>query len=214
LEAWPHERPEAQWEIEMKRSKDASKMGSASIQYVAFLRGMNLGNRRLEMSRLRELFEALGYDDVATFIASGNVIFSTSERDVKKLESRIAKHLEKSLGYRVDTFVRTLDEVEAIARSTPFPEDGGEGITIHVGFVHDELGADVTRGLLAARSSVDEFRVEDREYYWLCRIRTPDSKVWASREVKALSLPTSTMRNMSSIRKLVAKHTGSDKKSE
>ena len=195
----------------MKRSKDASK--TAPIRYVAFLRGMNLGNRRLEMSLLRGLIEELGYDDVATFIASGNVIFSTSELDVKKLESRIAKHLEKSLGYRVDTFVRTLDEVEAIARSSPFPEDGDEDITIHVGFVHDELGADVTRGFLAVRSSVDELRADGREYYWLCRIRTPDSKVWASREVKALSLPTSTMRNMSSIRKLVAKH-GSGKKSK
>ncbi len=158
------------------------------------------------------LFEELGYDDVATFIASGNVIFSTAEHDAKKLESRIASHLEKSLGYHVDTFIRTLEEVATIARSTPFPEDGNEGITIHVGFVHDVIGADVARGLTAVRTADDEFRVTGREYYWLCRIRTSESKVWASREVRALSLPTSTMRNMSSIRKLVAKHAGSDKK--
>lgn len=176
------------------------------VRYVAFLRGINLGKRRLEMSRLKQLFEELGYEGVATFIASGNVIFSASERDGKKLESRIALHLEQSLGYGVDTFVRTLAEVRAIAESTPFPEDGNEGITTHVGFVRDAIGGEVARGLLAARTSVDELRVIGREYYWLCRIRTSDSKVWASREVKALRLPSSTMRNMSSVRKLIAKH--------
>jgi hypothetical protein len=47
-----------------------------------------------------------------------------------------------------------------------------------------------------------------REYYWLCRIRTPDSKAWALPEMRALRLPTSTMRNISSIRRLVAQHAG------
>lgn len=167
---------------------------------------MNLGKRRLEMSRLRDLFGELGYEDVATFIASGNVIFSTTERDAKALESRIAVQLEESLGYRVDTFIRTLPDVEAIARSSRFVEDGEDGVTIHVGFLHDAPSPELKRGLLAMRTSVDEIHVDGREYYWLCRIRTSDSKIWTSREVRALCLPTSTMRNMSSVRKLVAKH--------
>jgi uncharacterized protein (DUF1697 family) len=175
-------------------------------RYVAFLRGMNLGKRRLEMSRLKSLFEELGYADVATFIASGNVIFSTAERVTKKLESRIAAHLEQSLGYGVDTFVRTLDEVAAIASSKPFPEDGNEGITVHVGFLQEPLSSATAKSLAAVRTPDDEFLVKAREYYWLCRIRTSDSKVWASPDVRALRLPTSTMRNMSSVRKLVAKH--------
>jgi uncharacterized protein (DUF1697 family) len=183
-------------------------------RYVAFLRGMNLGKRRLEMSRLKSLFEELGYSDVATFIASGNVIFSASERVTKKLESGIAAHLERSLGYGVDTFVRTLDEVAAIANSRPFPEDGNEGITIHVGFLQEPLSAATAKALAAVRTSDDEFLVKAREYYWLCRVRTSDSKVWISPEVRALKLPTSTMRNMSSVRKLVAKHAAPDRRSQ
>ena len=178
-------------------------------RYVAFLRGMNLGKRRLEMSRLRSLFVELGFKDVDTFIASGNVIFSTPERVTKKLESRIAAHLERSLGYDVDTFVRTVDEVVAIANSKPFTEDGNDGITIHVGFLQDALSSATAKALTAVRTPDDEFLVKGTEYYWLCRIRTSDSKVWASPDVKALKLPTSTMRNMSSVRKLIAKH-GSD----
>ena len=178
-------------------------------RYVAFLRGMNLGKRRLEMSRLKSLFVELGFEDVDTFIASGNVIFSTPERVAKKLESRIAAHLEHSLGYDVDTFVRTVDEVVAIASSKPFAEDGNDGITIHVGFLQDALSSATAKALTAVRTPDDEFLAKGREYYWLCRIRTSDSKVWTSPDIKALKLPTSTMRNMSSVRKLVAKH-GSD----
>lgn len=199
----------------MGRSRAGSGAGvdpaRGQVRYVAFLRGMNLGKRRLEMSRLRSLFEELDYTDVATFIASGNVIFSTSGRVTTKLESRIAAHLEQSLGYDVDTFVRTLDEVAAIAGSKPFAEDGNDGITVHVGFLQAPLGAATAKMLASVRTPDDEFRVDGREYYWLCRVRTSDSTVWASPEVRALKLPTSTMRNMSSVRKLVAKHAIPDK---
>jgi uncharacterized protein (DUF1697 family) len=158
------------------------------------------------MSRLEALFEELGFQRVETFIASGNVLFSTKTTDGAKLEMRIARHLESSLGYRVDTFVRTFAEVDAIARATVFPEDGKPGITLHVGFFQQKLTPDIARKLAAVRTDVDEFRVLGRELHWLCRVRSSDSKVWTLPEVKALRLPTLTMRNITSIRKLVAKH--------
>jgi uncharacterized protein (DUF1697 family) len=175
-------------------------------RYVAFLRGINLGKRRPPMSRLRALCAGLGFADVETFIASGNVLFSSPLRDARKMEAQIARQLEDSLGYRVDTFVRTRDEVVAIAKAQVFPGEDEEEVTVHVGFLHDKLAPEVARKLAAVRTGDDEFRVQGREYYWLCRIRTPDSWVWRSPEIKALQLPTSSMRNMTSIRKLSAKH--------
>jgi uncharacterized protein (DUF1697 family) len=175
-------------------------------RHIAFLRGINLGKRRPPMSRLKALFEDLGFESVETFIASGNVVFSTKVADTAKLEARIAKHLEKSLGYSVDTFVRTSEEVAALGRAKIFGEDGREGITIHVGFFQRALSPDIARKFAAVRTKEDEIVLGDREYFWLCRVRTPDSKVWALPETRALRLPTSTMRNISSIRKLIAKH--------
>jgi uncharacterized protein (DUF1697 family) len=175
-------------------------------RYVAFLRGINLGKRRPQMSQLKALFEELGFDEVATFIASGNILFSSKMEDAGQLESRIAGHLETSLGYGVDTFVRTTQEVARIGRTKVFPEDGREGITIHVGFFQRKLAAADAQRLAAVRTKEDEFRVTAREFHWLCRVRTPDSKVWTLPEIKSLRLPTSTMRNVSSIRKLVAQH--------
>ncbi len=167
---------------------------------------MNLGKRRVVMSRLKELFEELGLAEVETFIASGNVLFSCKTKDVSKLEKLIAAHLKESLGYQVDTFVRHAEEVVAIGKEKVFAEEGGEGITVHVGFLHDKLPADIARKLAALQTAEDEFRVDGKEYFWLCRVRVSQSKVWSSREIRALKLPSSSMRNMTSIRKLIAKH--------
>ncbi len=167
---------------------------------------MNLGKRRLQMSRLKELFEELGFDDVETFIASGNVLFSSKVKNTQSLESLIAEHLENALGYKVDTFVRTTEEVVIVGSAKIFPEDGHVGITIHVGFLQQKFSDEVARKLAAMRTAHDEIHVAGREYYWLCRIRTNESKVWTLPEIKALKLPSSTMRNLTSIRKLIAKH--------
>ncbi len=156
------------------------------------------------MSRLKSLFEELGFAEVETFIASGNIIFSSKAKDARRFEAEIARHLQKSLGYGVDTFVRTAEELIAIGNAKVFPEE--LGTTVHIGFLHQQLAPEVARKFAAVRTNDDEFRVRGREYYWLCRIRTSDSKVWRSPEIKALRLPTSSMRNLTSIRKLIAKH--------
>ena len=177
-------------------------------RYVAFLRGINLGKRRMAMNRLKALFEELGFADVATFIASGNVVFSSKAKDASRLESRIAKHLEAALGYQVDTFVRTAEEVAAIGRFDVFDDDVRNGGACNVGFLHERLPPATARKLAAVRTENDQFRVIGREYYWFSRVGVAKSEVWKLPEVKALKLPDSTVRNMNTIRKLVAKHLG------
>lgn len=173
--------------------------------YIAFLRGINLGQRRLKMGDLAGLFTQLKFRNVATFIASGNVIFDSPARDSAKLERQIEQHLEASLGYAVDTFVRSRAELAAIATSTPFPAaDMDAAFAVNVGFLKQPLPAEIARRLAACRTAVDAFHVQGREFYWLCRIRTSESEVWASPALRALKLPTSSMRNLTTVRKLAA----------
>ena len=174
--------------------------------YVALLRGINLGNRRLKMEVLRACFEALKFANVSTFIASGNVIFASKVADALKLESQIERHLEKSLGYNVDTFVRTRAEIAAAAGLQPFPRADMENLahTVHVGFLKNALAAGHAKTMSAIRSDADAFYVEGREFYWLCRIKSNESKIWSSPEIKALRLPTATMRNLKMLRRLAA----------
>ncbi len=175
-------------------------------RHIAFLRGINLGNRRLKMDDLRALFTAMKFANVETFIASGNVIFDSKTRDDARLADAIECRLEKSLGYDVDTFVRTRAEVAAVAAFRPFPKKDMEapGNRVYCSFVREPLSAAQASGLVACRTGVDEFCVEGREFYWLCRIPSADSKVWTSPQMRALKLPSSSARNLTTIRKLAA----------
>lgn len=85
-------------------------------RYVAFLRGVNLGSRRLKMDELRRHFEPLEVDNPSTYLASGNVIFDHGRTVGGGLEQRIEAHLADALGYEVDTFLRPLDSLGDVVR--------------------------------------------------------------------------------------------------
>ncbi len=174
--------------------------------YIAFLRGINLGNRRLKMDKLREVLEEMKFADVTTFIASGNVIFGSKIGDSRKLAKQIQARLKEALGYEVDTFVRTRAEVAAVAAFRPFAKADMENPvnTVYTGFLKEALNPDQIRKFLACRTDVDEFCVEGHEYYWLCRIKSNESKAWTSPAMKAVKLPTSSMRNLTTVCKLAA----------
>ncbi|MCF7689496.1 MAG: DUF1697 domain-containing protein [Cephaloticoccus sp.] len=171
-------------------------------RYVAFLRSINVGRRRVVMAELKRHFEALGFTAVSTFIASGNVIFTAPIKVAARLERQIETGLAQALGFPVETFVRTVDEVAAIAGSRPFRGETPAGGAVYVTLLKAPLPVATARALTAIRTATDEFCVRGREYYWLCRIRSSDSKIWASPEIKALKLAVGTARNMTSVRKL------------
>jgi len=175
-------------------------------RYVAFLRGINLGKRRVIMTDLKRAFEDAKFQNVATFIASGNVLFDSAVRDRRKLEVAIEKLLETKFGFPVDTFVRSLDEVAAVAEAKPFSaaEMTNDAHTIHVGFLKCALPAEVAKQFAAIRTEHDAFFVDGMDFYWLCRIKTNESKVWTLPEMRALKLPTCSMRNLTTVRKIAA----------
>lgn len=88
-------------------------------RYVAFLRGMNLGGRRITNEALRSHFETLGCEDVATFRASGNVIFARAGRPAS-LTRLLEEGLAEALDYEVPVFLRSAKEVIAMAAYEPF----------------------------------------------------------------------------------------------
>ena len=87
---------------------------------VALLRGINnVGSRRVTMAALKSAFEAMGFGNVRTVLASGNVIFDARRRD-HHVGRTIALGLEKALGFRVSILIRTVRELQTIVRSEPF----------------------------------------------------------------------------------------------
>ena len=180
-------------------------------RYVAFLRAINVGGRRVKMDHLRKLFEALGFFDVETFIASGNVIFDSPAEDTRNLEHRIEDHLRESLGYEVATFARSASELADISCHQPFaPSDlNAEGASLYVAFLQTPPSAGTEQKLMAFRGEVDDFRVHGREVYWLCRKTMSESSFSGALLEKTLGLPT-TIRNATTVKRLAAKYPASE----
>src|SRR5205814_3611258 len=88
-----------------KQERPSRSRTSPMPRYVAFLRAINVGGHIVKMDDLRRQFEKLGFTDVQTFIASGNVIFTSPSKDGKALERRIEERLEKAIRYEVRTCV-------------------------------------------------------------------------------------------------------------
>jgi uncharacterized protein (DUF1697 family) len=87
-------------------------------RFIALLRGINLGKRRIKMDDLRAAFVEMGFTDARTLIASGNVVFSADDAD--DLAGRIEQGLEKSFGFTVPTILRTLNDLVALRDIKPF----------------------------------------------------------------------------------------------
>ena len=177
-------------------------------RYVAFLRAINVGGHTVKMTDLRRAFEALGFDSVQTHIASGNVMFETAATADSVLDRQIETALEAHLGYRVDTFVRTADELAGIAAHRPFDGVDVEASDwrLFIVFVGTSPAPGLVDQLLASSGGIDAFELRHREIYWLVRGRYSDSKFSGALLEKVLGMPA-TVRGAPTVRQIAAKLT-------
>jgi len=174
-------------------------------KYIAFLRAINVGGHVVKMDYLRSLFESLGFSNVETFIASGNVLFETKSNDAIALEKKIETGLKKALGYDVATFLRTNADLKAVAVYKPFPSSQLDSATaFNIAFLKESLDAAAGKKVLALKTAIDDFHIHGRELYWLCQKKQSESTFSNAVLEKTLGKP-STLRGMETIRKIAAK---------
>ena len=89
-------------------------------RYIAFLRAVNVGGRKVEMAKLRKAVEDAGFEDVATYIASGNLFFDSSLRSKAKIVDTLEAAMDDHLGFEVPVALRTVAELEQLVESNPF----------------------------------------------------------------------------------------------
>jgi len=172
-------------------------------KYIAFLRAINVGGHTVKMDHLSKLFEALGFSNVETFIASGNVIFETTAKNTTALEKKIGDYLEKSLGYEVDTFIRTVQEVAEVEKRSPFMAQKKDD-SVYVAFLHETPNATATSALMALKNKANDFAILEREVYWL-RLNKDDALILKKPLEKVLRL-SATVRNMTTVKKIIEKY--------
>jgi uncharacterized protein (DUF1697 family) len=175
-------------------------------RYFAFLRAINVGGRVVKMDRLRKIFESLGFSNVETFIASGNVIFDSPSKNAAALEAKIEKELQRVLGYEVSTFIRTGDELIDIANYEAFPQsDLAKARSFNVVFLGKTLDKEAEAGLLALRTEIDDLHLHGREIYWLCRKKQSESMISNVVFSKAVGLPA-TVRGVRTVKNMTGKY--------
>lgn len=176
-------------------------------RYVAFLRGMNLGRRRIKNEELRRHFEEMGFAGAVTFRASGNVIFDSPASAVEgELALRVEGELAGRLGYEVPVFLRSIEEAAAIAAHQPF---GPEAVKrsngkLQVSLLIKKPSAAQRRQVLAYATDEDLLDVEGREIYWLPRGGLLESTL----DLKALEsiVGPDTRRTKGTIEQIATRH--------
>jgi uncharacterized protein (DUF1697 family) len=175
-------------------------------RYAAFLRGINVGGHRVTNEELRARFSAMGFAEVASFRASGNVVFTAQGQSEGELTDLIEDELARSLGYQVATFLRTASEIGAMAERRPFDSAHVEASNgkLQVSLLRKRPSARVQRDVLALATDSDRLAFTARELYWL----PSGGMLEAAIDLKSIDalLGTSTRRTKATIERIADKH--------
>ncbi|HSM02310.1 MAG TPA: DUF1697 domain-containing protein [Acidimicrobiia bacterium] len=172
-------------------------------EHVALLRGINVGGRnRIRMADLREAFTEGGYADVATYIASGNVLFSSGE-DRGTLESGIETMLEDRYGTPIITVVRTHDELREIVDEAPTDGFGDDAHHSDVVFLKDPLNPAGAMDAVDLREGVDQVWPGTGVLYF-ARLSSRRTQSKMSKIVGKPEYQMMTIRNWSTTTRLLA----------
>lgn len=172
------------------------------MRYVAFLRGINVGGKNMiKMEQLRGIVAGLGFENVKTYVNSGNVIFETKKADDKKLASRINKAIANELALDISVMVRSIEEIKEIIAKNPYTGKFESHKDMHVFFLDDELSELHRELLLANKRDTELITLDGRTIYYLLRISIIDSVLGKGFIDKKLRIQ-STARNWRTVNKI------------
>lgn len=139
-------------------------------KYVAFLRAVNVGKRTIKMEDLRQQLDAAGFKNVKTYIQSGNVMFESGSANAAALSDKIEKLLLKTYGFEVPTIIRSVAQLEAVVKHTPFP-----GIVpdksrqIYVSFLSGPVGPHAAQVIASLQSAAETLHMTAGEVYTMVK---------------------------------------------
>ena len=172
-------------------------------QYLALLRGINVGGKNLvKMDDLRAVFEAMEFDDVATYIASGNVLFAAPRRRREELAAEIEANLNSRFGVELKVVLVTKSHLKTVVEGAP-RGFGGDSHLCDVVFIRKPLTAKRAIGLIEPREGVDRVW-PGKDVLYFSRL---SAKASSSRLNKVASVPeykNMTIRSWSTTTKLLA----------
>jgi uncharacterized protein (DUF1697 family) len=169
---------------------------------VLMLRGINIGSsRRVPMAQLRELLTGAGYENVRTYVQSGNVVL-TSAAKPSELEREAARLIAARFGFEVPVIARTRAELAKVVEANPLGEVAENPKRYQVSFLSAKLDAETVRALEARVAPSERFVAIGRELYAWHPEGVARSKLWSSLAGQGLGV-TATARNWTTVTTLL-----------
>ncbi|HSK73580.1 MAG TPA: DUF1697 domain-containing protein [Pyrinomonadaceae bacterium] len=173
------------------------------MKYVAFLRGINVGGKnKIKMETLREVCRSLGFENVKTYINSGNVIFETAEADARKLAGHIENAIEKEFSLNIKVMVRTIEEIKNLIKNNPFGGQFENDKDLHVLFLDEEMPEEKRELLIEHNNENEKFAVRGREIFCHLKRGVADSLLGKDYIGKKLKV-SATARNWRTVNKIM-----------
>jgi uncharacterized protein (DUF1697 family) len=172
-------------------------------RYVAFLRAVNVGSRTVAMARARSVLTELGFEDVASYANTGNLIFAAAGA-ATSLEEGIRQAMEREFGFELTTFVRTARQVRELVTTQAFGQIA-PGHTYFGLLPLTRLTTAEKRAVEALSNDRDEVVVRGRDVHWLIRAKSTETSLGPRRWRDALPGNPTTARNMTLLTRLAAK---------
>lgn len=172
------------------------------MRQVLLLRGINIGKRRVPMPALRQLLTDAGYEDVQTYVQSGNVVLSSSASP-RTLERESAMLISERFGFEIPVIVRTGRELARVVDANPLGDVADNPKRYQVCFLAGQLDkptADRLRELVVAPEAL---AIDGREIYAWHPEGVARSKLWNTLAGKTLGV-TATARNWTTVETLLA----------
>ncbi len=176
------------------------------VRCVALLRGVNVGGISIKSADLAELFRALGFENVRTVLASGNVVFdadvTTDAPDAAALKLRIETALTERFGYDAWIVLEPLGRVQSVIEQFPF-DATRDGWHPYVLFSSDAGSLVELMAAAPTLDPADEIVVEgDGVLYWHCRREVGVNSAFSKLTAKARFRSSTTNRNLRTLMKL------------
>jgi uncharacterized protein (DUF1697 family) len=172
------------------------------VRQIVLLRGINIGARnRITMPELREALTKAGFEDVRTYVQSGNVVLS-SDASPAKLARECERLIADRFGLEIDVVVRTRDELAEVVRRNPLEDVATDPKRYQVSFLSGKLDTEKVRELEAVAAPEERLAAVGRELYAWHPKGVARSKLWARLAGKGLGVDA-TARNWTTVTKLL-----------
>lgn len=172
-------------------------------QYLAILRGINVGGKRkIKMDDLKALFSELNFQEISTYIQSGNVLFSASEvLDLSPEAKKIEQAIFDNYKFEVPVMIRKTTDLNAIIEANPFFKEGKPIETLHLSFLSEKPSEENLEKIKTDAHAPDRFHIQDQEVYIYCEGKYHQTKLSNHFFEKKLGVSAST-RNWKTLLKL------------